>query len=102
MPIKRSHSIGNAARFPSPQAFFSVEGRTRGSRSGHGLVVCRDDGGRWSVLFVQMDPVDLRRATDGFELRRHVDQPRMLRGHYCQSRVYVLGNMAVLLFGVVV
>src|ERR1017187_4839756 len=73
-----------------------------GSRSGHGLVVRRDKGGRRSVLFVQVDPVDLRCATNGFELRRHGDHIRMVRRHFCQSPVYKLGNMTVLFFGVVV
>lgn len=44
-----------------------------GCGSGHSLVVRRDEGGRRSVLFVQVDPVDLRCATHGFELRRHGD-----------------------------
>ena len=73
-----------------------------GCGSGHGLVVRRDEGGGRSVLFVQVDPVDLRCATHGFELRRHGDQIRMVRRHFCQSRVHILGNMTVLLLGVVV
>src|SRR6266436_832769 len=51
------------------------------TRSGHGLVVRRNEGGRRSVLFMQVDPVDPRCATHGFELWHHGNQIRMVRGH---------------------
>ena len=84
-----------------------VNGCVGGSRqqrgsSRDGLVVPRDGGASRAVLFVQMDSVDLGRAAGRFELRSDGNEIRMVRRNDRQRGIYVLGNVTILLCGIVV
>jgi len=63
----------------SPSSWFTA------TNSAIGPVVSADSFAGRSILFVQMDSVDLRRTACRFELRSREDKIGMVRRYFCQA-----------------